>query len=58
MNILKSLTFEPALGWVAGGLLAGLLLLLAIALVIHGQDERCHWNLWGPYGRPAAIGLD
>ena len=36
MNILKSLTFEPALGWVAGGLLAGLLLLLAIALVIHG----------------------
>ena len=36
MNILKSLTFEPALGWVAGGLLSGLLLLLAIALVIHG----------------------
>ena len=36
MNILKSLTFEPALGWVAGGLLAGLLLLLAIALAIHG----------------------
>ena len=36
MNMLKSLTFEPALGWVAGGLLAGLLLLLAIALVIHG----------------------
>ena len=36
MNTLKSLTFEPALGWVAGGLLAGLLLLLAIALVIHG----------------------
>ena len=36
MNILKSLTFEPALGWVTGGLLAGLLLLLAIALVIHG----------------------
>ena len=36
MNILKSLTFEPALGWVAGGLLAGLLLLLALALVIHG----------------------
>ncbi|WP_288805814.1 VWA domain-containing protein [uncultured Bifidobacterium sp.] len=36
MNILKSLTFEPALGWVAGGLLAGLLLLLALALIIHG----------------------
>ena len=36
MNTFKSLTFEPALGWVAGGLLAGLLLLLAIALVIHG----------------------
>ena len=35
MNILKSLTFEPALGWVAGGLLAGLLL-LALAMVIHG----------------------
>lgn len=40
MNILKSLTFEPALGWVAGGLLAGLLLLLAIALVIHGLRKR------------------
>ena len=39
MNILKSLTFEPALGWVAGGLLAGLLLLLAIALVIHGLGK-------------------
>ena len=36
MNTLKSLTFEPALGWVTGGLRAGLLLLLAIALVIHG----------------------
>ena len=35
MNILKSVTFEPSLGWVAGGLLAGLLLLLAISLVIH-----------------------
>ena len=40
MNILKSLTFEPALGWVAGGLLAGLLLLLAIALVIHGLRRK------------------
>ena len=39
MNIFKSLTFEPALGWVAGGLLAGLLLLLALALVIHGLRE-------------------
>ncbi|KJY50359.1 vWA domain-containing protein [Bifidobacterium mellis] len=39
MNILKSLTFEPALGWVAGGLLAGLLLLLALALVIHGLHK-------------------
>ena len=40
MNMLKSLTFEPALGWVAGGLLAGLLLLLAIALVIHGLRRK------------------
>ena len=39
MNILKSVTFEPSLGWLAGGLLAGLLLLLAIALVIHGLRE-------------------
>ena len=39
MNILKSVTFEPALGWLAGGLLAGLLLLLAIAMVIHGLHE-------------------
>ncbi|MBI0089247.1 VWA domain-containing protein [Bifidobacterium sp. W8113] len=39
MNILKSVTFEPSLGWLAGGLLAGLLLLLALALVIHGLRE-------------------
>ena len=39
MNIFKSLTFEPALGWVAGGLLAGLLLLLAIALILHGLHK-------------------
>ncbi len=50
MSIIKPLTFEPALGWVVGGLLAGLLLLLALALVIHGlrkdQDtDADHWAL-------------
>ena len=57
MNILKSLTFEPALGWVAGGLLAGLLLLLAIALVIHGlrKGQDTDADRWALTRRTAMV---
>ena len=57
MNILKSLTFEPALGWVAGGLLAGLLLLLAIALVIHGlrKGQDTDADRWALARRTAMV---
>lgn len=42
MNILNGLTLDPSLGWVGGGILAALLLILAVAIPVTHHRARGH----------------